>query len=79
MLLDEGLQQAIQRAHDGGFTANFVGAVLLDQADAVLLDVARDDAGERTAQVGGQVMQRLLAGEVEACLLYTSPSPRDRG
>ena len=51
--------------------------------DLVVLDVREPDEVARTAIPGsvniplGEVADRM--GELDACLLYTSPSPRDRG
>ncbi len=63
MLFDEGLQQFVQRLHDCRIAVDFVTAVLLDAADALVLDVAGDDAGEGTAQIGGQLVWRQVAAQ----------------
>ena len=61
VLVDEGLQQLVELLHDVAIAGDLVRAVLLDQADALVLDVARDNPGKRPAQVGGQFMRRQLA------------------
>src|SRR5690554_7839253 len=78
MLVDEGLQQGTQGLHDLWITVQLVGAVLLDPAYAVLLDVTRNYAGKGPAQVGGQQMRgrvapqrqgrHVLVGRVEGML-----------
>ena len=50
---------------DGRVADDLEGAVALDGADAVLLDVAGDDAGERAAQVGGELVHRLVAVQAQ--------------
>ena len=66
MLLDERLQQAIQRLHDRGVAVNLVRAVFLDQANALVLDVAGDDPGKRPPQVRRQFMRRQVATQLQA-------------
>src|SRR5690606_5572497 len=65
VLLDEGLQQLIQRLHDRRIAMDFIRAELLDAADALVLHVARDDAGKGTAQVGGQLVGRYVAAQLQ--------------
>ena len=54
-----------------GETAAFVSNVVLDGAVENWL-VELEHAMKKS-------MQQLLAVSIQACLLYTSPSPRDRG
>ena len=42
------------------------GTVLFDGVDSLFLHVARDDAGEGPAQIGGQKMNRLVGAEIQA-------------
>ena len=44
-------------------------AEFLDPAQAVFLDVAGDDAGERAAQVGGQVLRATAVVQVQRASL----------
>ena len=45
---------------------NFVRPILLDTADTLILDVARDNAGKGAAQVGGQFVWREVAAQLQA-------------
>lgn len=65
MLGDEGLEQLIQRLHHRRVATDLVWPVLFDQADALVLDVAGDDTGERAAQVGGQFVGRQVAAQFQ--------------
>src|SRR5690606_12780274 len=65
-LLDEGMQQAVQRWHDRCIAMDFVRPMLFDQADALVLHVTGDDPGERSAQIRGQRVWRKIAAELQA-------------
>ena len=64
MLLDEGLQQPVQRVHDRGVAVDFVRAVLLDQADAGDADATalRDGLAYGVASA---IRVIVLSGDVE--------------
>src|SRR5579872_2144479 len=62
-LRDERRQQLIERLHDAAVAGKLVRTAALDRLDAVLLDVAGDDAGEGAAQIGGELMHGLAAIE----------------
>ena len=67
-------------AEDWGFTAQQALEKLL-KAQIVLADRApprRHDLGELAALAEAELGPELLERQVFACLLYTSPSPRDR-
>src|SRR5690606_2167744 len=64
-LFDECAQQGIQGLHQVPVSVDLVRAELLDPAHAVFLDVAGDDAGERAPQVGGELVRRAVAVQVE--------------
>ena len=51
------------------------GEVLIDACEEVGVDIPRFCYHKRMSQVG---MCRMCIVEVDTCLLYTSPSPRDR-
>ena len=64
-LLDEGAEEIVEVVHEVGVAPDFVGAVLLDGADTVILDVAGDDPGEHAPQVGGKFVGRLPAVQLQ--------------
>jgi hypothetical protein len=68
VLGDEGFEQRIERLHDRCVATDLVRPVFLDQADALVLDVAGNDAGERAAQVGGQFVGRLVAVQLRLAM-----------
>src|SRR5918995_5202416 len=63
---DEAAQQLVERPGDRRIRVNLERPVLLDQLDAVFLDVAGDDAGKRAAQVRGALVHRLVERQLEA-------------
>src|SRR5690348_790608 len=65
LLCDEALQQRVERAHELRVTMDFVGAVPVDFAHALLLDVACHDARKRTPHVGGKRMRQSVAMQVQ--------------
>ena len=50
----------LQRLHDARIAVDAIRPVFLNQANAPVLDVASDDAGKRPAQVGRELVDRLL-------------------
>ena len=57
---------------------NVVG---LDDVQEAMLrqDAIVEEAVPEMLKAGGAVMQKAQQEEIKTCLLYTSPSPRDRG
>ena len=64
-LLDEGAQQGVERSHHVRRAVDLERAELLDPAHARFLDIAGDDAGERPAQIGGQLVGRQVATQLQ--------------
>src|SRR6185437_15885417 len=58
-------EQLIEQLHDAAVARELVRPAALDRLDAVLLDVAGDDTGERAAQVGCKLVHGLSAIERE--------------
>ena len=65
LLFHKCLEQLVQMRHQRVGGVQFVRAVLFDGADAMFLYVAGDDAGEGAAQVGGQLMNRLIRVQIQ--------------
>ena len=65
-LLMEGREQ-VRRRHEEGGSGTEIGHLLTDLVDTLVLKLLH----EALREVKG-------AGESRTCLLYTSPSPRDR-
>src|SRR5690606_8506481 len=64
-LSNEIVQQPVERSRDGAIPPQLEGSVLLDETNAGFADVAGDDAGERAAQIDGELVDRLVAMELE--------------
>ena len=56
--------------------------IILLESDKASFEVPSSAAGKVSkinVEVGDQVSEGMVLIEVDSCLLYTSPSPRDRG
>ena len=62
------------REEDKQFIAKIYAYIFI----GVMLDWIKDDMREVPQEIVARLV-KLLRGSVTACLLYTSPSPRDRG
>ena len=88
MALPEHLQQHLERgralAAAGGYRGRFApsptGVLHLGNLQTALLSwlAARQAGGAWLLRIDDLDTPRNRAGAIEACLLYTSPSPRDR-
>ena len=68
------------RAHRPRDLADLVGFVVQDPTSAFVTDTVEDEIayGMETLGVEPTAMRRRLEETLDICLLYTSPSPRDR-
>ena len=70
LLFDERGQQFIQWPHDVRRAAHLEQAVFFDGADALVLDVAGHDTGERPPQVGGKPVPRLVPVQLQVAHVF---------
>jgi hypothetical protein len=65
LLIDERMQQLVQRLHNRLLAVDFERAILFDTLDSLCLNVSRNNSRKGTPQISCQQMQRLIAGEIE--------------
>ena len=68
-------------ANNGGvFTGNGTNAYLIGHEDITLVDPGPNSTEhiDRILLEGGDKIKRILVTHTHTCLLYTSPSPRDK-
>ena len=66
MLLHKRLEQFVQVGHQFTRRMQPIGTVLFDGMDALLFHIAGHNAGECPAQVGSQLMDRLIGAQIQA-------------
>ena len=82
-VIQEVTKSGLRGRGGAGFPAGKKWSQVARQAEKIRYVVCNGDEGDPGAFMDGSVMEgdpyKMIEGMTIACLLYTSPSPRDRG